>query len=462
MGIARGAARCVHTTGVTSMYSETLRKFLHIGVVGLAFLLRFLTPVQAMLLAFGAVVMNALILPRVVGRWVLRPDEQRSAMPTGIVLYPVAVLTTIVCLPHRLDLVAGAWGILAVGDGMATLAGRAVGRRGPRWPWNPRKSVAGSLAFLVAGAAAASVLMHWTAATVTPPPAPSLLVWAPLAAAGVAMLVESIDLRVDDNLSVTFSAAATLWCLTLVDSASLHAAWPVVAGRMVAAVAVNAGAALVVMRARFVDAGGAFAGALVGIAIALGAGLPGWLMLLATVVAAAATSTFGERGKRAHGIAEERDGRRGAGNAIANCGIAAVAALLAVATPDPAHALMAMVAALVAGASDTVASEVGKAMRGTTYSVLSLSRVAPGTPGAMSAPGTLAGLVSAAALATMAAALGLIAPGGIAIVVGAATIGALVESLLAAQFETRGLLTNDLLNVLNTATGAAVAVALSR
>ena len=238
------------------------------------------------------------------------------------------------------------------------------------------------------------------------------------------MLVESLDLRVDDNLSVTFSAAAALWVCSLIDSDSAREAWPLMAGRLLPAIALNAAVAVVVMRARLVDAGGAVAGAIVGIAIAVGAGLPGWTMLLVAFLAAAVTSRFREREKRLHGIAEEREGRRGAGNAIANCGVAAVAAILAVTTPHAALALVAMVTGLVAGASDTVASEIGKAVRGTTYSVLRLSRVSPGTPGAMSVAGTLAGIASAGVIAAIAASLGLIAASSAWIVVVAATGGA--------------------------------------
>ena len=50
-----------------------------------------------------------------------------------------------------------------------------------------------------------------------------------------------------------------------------------------------------------------------------------------TFAAAAVTSRLGLRRKALLGIAEERGGRRGAGNAIANTGVAAVAALLGVA-----------------------------------------------------------------------------------------------------------------------------------
>lgn len=443
------------------MYSETLRKLLHMAVVGLAFLLRFLTPGQALLMAVAAVAMNVFILPPLAGRWVFRPDERRGASLGGIVLYPVAVLVVILCLPHRLDLVAGAWGILAIGDGVATLVGRVVGRHGPSWPWNARKSLGGSLAFVVAGTLASIVLMHWTAPAVVAPPTTTFIVWASLTAAVAAMLVESIDLRVDDNLSVTFTAAAVLWCASLVDASSANAAWPVVAGRILPAIAINVVVAAAAVRARLVDAGGAAAGAGVGMALVLGAGTAGWTMLLATFIAAAATSKIGERGKRALGIAEEREGRRGAGNAIANCGVAAIAAILAVTTPYTSLALMAVVVGLVAGGSDTVASEVGKARRGATYSVLSLSRVTPGTSGAMSIWGTVAGIAGAVILAACGAGVGLIPASSIWIVVLAATLGALVESVLAATFEERGYLTNDLLNFLNTGVSVAIAVALS-
>ena len=111
------------------------------------------------------------------------------------------------------------------------------------------------------------------------------------------------------------------------------------------------------------------------------------------------TSRLGLARKERLGIAEERGGRRGAGNAIANCGVAAMAAIAALTTPYPAAALVALVAALTAGGSDTVASEIGKAWGRSTFLVTTFSRVNPGTPGAMSLEGTAAGLLAALALA---------------------------------------------------------------
>jgi uncharacterized protein (TIGR00297 family) len=161
------------------------------------------------------------------------------------------------------------------------------------------------------------------------------------------------------------------------------------------------------------------------------------------------------------GIAEERGGRRGAGNAFANCGVAVIAAIAAVTTPYKAGALIALVAALTAGGSDTVASEIGKAWGRSTFLITTLRRVKPGTPGAMSLEGTAAGLLAALGLAAFAASAGPITGELIPVIVAAATAGALVESALAATLEGPGILNNDMLNFINTAVAAAVALALS-
>jgi uncharacterized protein (TIGR00297 family) len=122
--------------------------------------------------------------------------------------------------------------------------------------------------------------------------------------------------------------------------------------------------------------------------------------------------------------------------------------------------LFALAAALTAGGSDTVASEIGKAWGRSTFLVTSLRRVPAGTPGAMSVEGTIAGVAGAFALAALAALLRLVTPEAIVPIVIAATAGALVESVLAATLERPGILNNDMLNFINTGVAAAVALAL--
>ncbi|MEO7271805.1 MAG: DUF92 domain-containing protein, partial [Vicinamibacterales bacterium] len=190
-------------------------------------------------------------------------------------------------------------------------------------------------------------------------------------------------------------------------------------------------------------------------------GWAGWALLMATFLAASVTSRIGLRRKTLLGIAEERGGRRGAGNALANAGIATIAAVLAAATPHPELPALALVAALTAGGSDTVASEVGKAFGRRTFLVHTGRPVPPGTPGAVSLEGTAAGLAGAFVLGSAGSALGLVAASALAAIVVGATVGAFAESALGATLEHRGILNNDVLNFLNTGIAAATALAVA-
>ncbi len=128
------------------------------------------------------------------------------------------------------------------------------------------------------------------------------------------------------------------------------------------AVLANALVAIAGHRARTVSLSGAIVGAIIGTIIYASLGWSGWALLLLTFVAASVSSRFGLRRKMLLGIAEERGGRRGAGNAIANTGVAAIAAFLVQATPFPDAARLAFVAALAAAGSDTIASEIGQGL----------------------------------------------------------------------------------------------------
>jgi uncharacterized protein (TIGR00297 family) len=424
-------------------------------MVGWALLLRVLSWPQAALLALTALLINSLILPRVGGRALFRTEREAGGVPGGIVFYALSVLILILIFRERLDIVAAAWAILAVGDGMATIVGRAVG--GAHLPWNGEKTVAGSVTFAVAGGAAAVFFCWWTQPNVAPPAPAWFVIGAPLVAAAVAALVETIPVRLDDNLSVPFSAAAVLWVASLVDIDRVREALPLVTSRIGPALLVSVTFAALAYALRSVSWSGVVVGSLIGVVVYLGLGLSGWIMLFATFLAAAATSKVGWRRKAALGIAEEREGRRGAGNALANCLVSAVAAMLWEVSRHPVSSV-AFVAGLAAGASDTVASEIGKAWGRRTYLVIGFRPVSPGTPGAISLEGTIANLVAAAALAALGAELGLMPYTWVPAVVVGALAGSLVESVLAATLEHRGILNNDLLNFINTAVAVAVAL----
>jgi uncharacterized protein (TIGR00297 family) len=111
-------------------------------------------------------------------------------------------------------------------------------------------------------------------------------------------------------------------------------------------------------------------------------------------------------------------------------------------------------AALAESAADTVSSEIGQVLGGRPRMLTTLRAVEPGTDGAISVIGTLAGtvaggLVAAAGVLAMAGGWEMF---GIASI--AAVFGLLFDSLLGATVERRGWLNNDAVNFLSTASAA--------
>lgn len=432
-------------------YSEPARQMVHIVMGGFALLLRVFTWQQAALLAGAAVVFNLIALPRL-APWIMRRGELRGAR-AGVLFYPLSILVLVFVFPTRLDIVAAAWGIMAFGDGSATLAGTRIGGR--RLPWNADKTWSGLLAFISVGGAAGAALSLWVAPSVSPPPPPAFSIWAPIVAAVVAGLVETIPIGLDDNVSVPAAAAVTLWFAGQLNRASGVDGFALDA---LTGVAICAPVALLTVRARRVTAGGAAAGVCIGGVTYVGMYLAG-----TAVVGIALALTLGSsrlaRWLRPAATAKSGE-RRAFGNIVANCAIGTLGAVVERFSNDWTLALTAtwFVAGIAAGASDSVASEIGSSFGGAPRSFPTWHRLAPGASGGVTLVGTAAGAASAALIALPAAVMWLIPWAVVPVVVAACTIASLVESALATAFEARGILDNNTLNLLNTAVAASLAV----
>ena len=115
-------------------------------------------------------------------------------------------------------------------------------------------------------------------------------------------------------------------------------------------------------------------------------------------------------------------------------------------------------AALAESAADTVSSEIGQVLGGRPRLMTTLKAVDPGTDGAISLAGTLAG-IAAAALVALAGAWALSGGWEMLLVAGGSGVfGLFFDSLLGATLERRGWLNNDMVNFLSTASAAAFAL----
>ena len=98
-------------------------------------------------------------------------------------------------------------GILSVGDQAASLVGRRFGRT----PLRGGRSLEGSLAFVVLGAAVSYLVLHFYFATIQG----SDLVWLTIFPATCGALSEWACVRVDDNFGVGLGTGFSTWALTL-------------------------------------------------------------------------------------------------------------------------------------------------------------------------------------------------------------------------------------------------------
>ncbi len=200
------------------MTPETRRQLIHLAVVAFAVPVPFLGATWAVVLAGFAVFMNWVVVP-LTGRdkEIMREGEK---FLNGIRFYPVAVLIALVTLPLHLG--QAAWAILAVGDAFSNLIGRRFGA--VKLPWNRQKSWAGTIGFLVTAFPAAAAFVAYTqhfapgatflsahaANGLAAPFATSALLAVTFAGAAIAAIVESLPLKLDDNLTVTFGGAAAM------------------------------------------------------------------------------------------------------------------------------------------------------------------------------------------------------------------------------------------------------------
>lgn len=197
----------------------------------------------------------------------------------------------------------------------------------------------------------------------------------------------------------------------------------------------------------------------------------GLMPVLAVLVLTSISTRLGKRRKEQLGTAEQRTGRRSS-QVAANLGAATLFAFgisqnwlrdqawLHLSSVISSAVFVASLAALCEAAADTVSSELGQLLNSRPRMITSLRIAAPGTDGAISLGGTLAGIIASGVIALVGAAalrgdwmvFLLSFSGGV--------FGLLFDSVLGATLERRGWLNNDAVNFFSTCSASAFALAL--
>jgi uncharacterized protein (TIGR00297 family) len=429
------------------------RKIVHMSMLIFAFLLPYLTWRQAAMCALLALLFNVVVLPRV-GLDLRKSPAGASASSiwTGIVIYPISVLALIVLYRHDLHIVGATWAIMALGDGTASVSGGALS--GPALPWNREKTWSGFLGFIVAGTAGAYALTRWVAPNVTADNALRICA----AAALVGAIVESLPIHLDDNATVPLVSGAFMYCLYFVERSALDSNLPFLGRRIVLAAAINLALALVALGLKMVNPSGAFCGLFLGVAVYLGYGYKSFLIMFAFFAIGSAATRFGYARKAARGVAERRGGARSWREALANSLAGAFFSLLVITTHHEGAFLLALIAAFAEATGDTVSSEIGQYISDRAYLITTFKPVPAGENGGISVGGSIAGALASAVVVALAFSLGLCGIGCAAVALAAAVAGNLLDSVLGATLERRGLVTNGIVNFAGTSVAGTLAL----
>lgn len=432
-------------------YKETQRQWLHISMLVFALLLRYLPPPWALFFAIGAFIHNVMLLPRYAPQFF----RSKEHLMQGIAIYPLMVALLILFFPNSPILVVCAWAILAAGDGFSTLIGK-------RWPlvplpWNPQKSLGGLLAFILFASIFAVLLMAWTG------PIPSFyhLIFVAVGAAAVAGVYETIDFPLDDNVVVTLVAAVFCYLLwhtnfEFVGSQAVSTTWMYAAG-------LNLFLGILAYQFRLVSFTGVLGGVPLGLLILVQGGLDLFCLLFLFFALGSFVTHWGYNRKLKMGLAQEKGGRRGARNALANCLLAVIAAIL-VGLTEGADAILLLfyTTALATTLSDTVSSEMGQLYGHSPFLPTSFRLVPPGTVGAISVEGTFCGMGASIVFAFMAWAFTVISLSMVPIVILSSWFGFYMESYISAYWiEKNNELNGEWMNLLNTFLGGTFALALA-
>jgi dolichol kinase len=143
-------------------YSEMKRKVEHITPLAFAFTLTIFPKGLIFVLAILSIIYGLFVSKRVV-KGTLREHEITKGFSLGKAAYGIMIFLLLVMFNRRMYVVAGAWALLALGDGSASIFGSMYGTR--KLPWNKDKSWAGLIAFLVVGTLACTFFLWYIQAT---------------------------------------------------------------------------------------------------------------------------------------------------------------------------------------------------------------------------------------------------------------------------------------------------------
>lgn len=218
-----------------------------------------------------------------------------------------------------------------------------------------------------------------------------------------------------------------------------------------------AGMLLSVKKNKLTPAAGVTGGLIAGI-LFIGAGYPGIILMASFFILGVIATAWKFNKKKSEGLSEGKHGRRNTGQVLANAGAAAMLSLWILFFPGEKNVLLLMIAGAFSSATaDTLSSELGNVYGKNFFHMLTFKPMQRGENGAVSVNGFLFGLLGSAIIALIFMLISGWNFSQLIIIIIAGTIGNIADTIMGLSLEYEKLISNNIVNFLNTAVGAATA-----
>jgi len=190
-------------------------------------------------------------------------------------------------------------------------------------------------------------------------------------------------------------------------------------------------------------------------------GWKGWLSVCIYLFLGSLVTKIGYKNKASKGIAEARGGKRGPENVWGSAATGCSLALLSCFWPNQLPIFMVgFASSFAAKLSDTFSSEIGKTFGKRTFLITTLRPVLPGTEGAISVEGSLAGLLGSLLMTAVMVNLSIVSGLYVAcIVLFSGYLATILESYIGALAQNKiEWLTNELVNSIQTSLAAIISI----
>ncbi len=428
-------------------FSEDKRKILHILMGLFALLLRWL-PWQIALLCALAALINNLTLLRWVGEKTLFREKEKKGVG-GIIFYPISVFLLILIFRNSLHIASAGWGMMAFGDGIATLTGIHFGKK--KLPWNKEKSWVGLFSSLIFGYLS-MVFLIWWVGTRYGSLNSYLLFVAPAIVAIFASFIETMEIGLDDNLTIPLFSGIFLYYLYLIEPVLLKENILLIISRLPLALIFSIAFAIAGYLIKGVNISGFISGILIGAGIWVFSDYKGFLSLLLFFLLGTISTKIGYSRKKLLGIEEKGEGARSYKNVLGKGLSPLLFSALSLLSKNHLLFSIAFYSSLCAGTFDTVSSELGKTFGKRTISPLNLKEIKKGEPGGISIEGLIFGFISSFIFTIICFLLNPYFPFKLFFftLIISSLLANIMESYISIFLENKGFITNEITNFLNT------------